>query len=298
MLDLVLAHHLLDLIHSGTHLLFVGDADQLPSVGPGNVLKDMIASKICPVTRLNVIFRQAAESHIITNAHRINRGEAPIFPTAGNSDDFFLFPAETPESAAEWVEDVVCRRIPEKFGFHPRDEIQVLAPMYRGPAGVDALNERLQDRLNPQDKNKPEKTLFNKLFRSGDKVMQVANQYEKDVYNGDIGFLFSIDPVEHTLVVDFDGRTVTYDWNEADQLTLAYAISVHKAQGSEYPAVVLPLVTQHYMMLQRNLIYTAVTRARKLCVLVGQRKALGIALHNNRVSHRHSGLGWRLGSTI
>jgi exodeoxyribonuclease V alpha subunit len=166
--------------------------------------------------------------------------------------------------------------------------------MYRGPAGVNALNARLQARLNPADGRKPEKTLFGQLLRSGDKVMQVLNNYEKEVFNGDIGSLYTIDAVDQSLVVDFESRAVRYEWSEADQLVLAYAISVHKAQGAEFPAVVLPLVTQHYMMLQRNLLYTAVTRARKLCVLVGSRKAIGIAVHNNQVARRYSALDWRL----
>lgn len=293
MLDLSLAYHLLKALQPGTHLLLVGDVDQLPSVGAGDVLRSIIASQIAPVTRLGVIFRQAAGSHIITNAHRINRGEMPLFPP-GAEGDFFLFPAETLEDAARWVEDVVCNRIPNKFGLHPRDEIQVLAPMYRGPAGVTALNASLQAHLNPPDPLQPEKKLFGQVFRPGDKVMQIHNNYDKDVYNGDIGYLYAIDMVEQSLTVDYDGRAVQYDWSEADQLVLAYAISVHKSQGCEFPAVVLPILPQHYLMLQRNLIYTAVTRARRLCVLVGSKRAIGIALRNNQVTQRYSALGWRL----
>jgi exodeoxyribonuclease V alpha subunit len=293
MLDLSLAYHLLKALEPGTHLLLVGDVDQLPSVGAGDVLRDVIASGIAPVTRLGMIFRQAADSQIITNAHRINQGQMPVF-SAGSEGDFFLFSAESAEETANWVEDIVANRIPQKFGLHPRDQIQVLAPMYRGPAGVTALNERLQARLNPPDVLRPEKKLFGQVFRSGDKLMQTQNNYDKDVYNGDIGYLFSIDPVEQTLTMDFEGRAVTYDWSEADQLALAYAVSVHKSQGSEFPAVVIPLIPQHYLMLQRNLLYTAVTRARQLCVLVGSRRAIGIAVHNNQVAHRYSALGWRL----
>jgi exodeoxyribonuclease V alpha subunit len=299
MLDLVLAHHLLRALRPGTHLLLVGDVDQLPSVGAGDVLRDIIASGVVTVTRLNVIFRQAAHSQIITNAHRINQGQMPAFPAAAAGEatpggDFFLFPAEKPEEAADWVEEVVCRRIPQKFGFHPRDEIQVLAPMYRGPAGVTALNQRLQASLNPPSPGRPEKTLFGQLFRPGDKLMQIQNNYDKDVFNGDIGFLFAIDPVDQTLTIDFEGRAVLYDWSEADQLVLAYAVSVHKAQGAEFPVVVLPLVTQHYLMLRRNLLYTAVTRARQLCVLVGSRRAIAIAVGNNQVSRRYTALEIRL----
>ncbi len=292
MLELSLAYSLLKAIQPGTHLLLVGDVDQLPSVGAGDVLRDVIASGIAPVTRLNLIFRQAAGSQIITNAHRINLGQMPLI--SKDSQDFFLFPAETPEEAANWVQEIVCQRIPAKFGLHPVRDIQVLAPMYRGPAGVHALNEALQAALNPPAATKAEKRLFGQLMRQGDKVMQIQNNYDKDVFNGDIGTIARIDLVEQTLRVSFEERQVEYDWSEADQLTLAYAVSVHKAQGSEFPAVVAPLLTSHYLMLQRNLLYTAVTRARKLCVLVGSRKAIGIAVRNNKVAQRFTALDWRL----
>ncbi len=296
MLDIVLAYHLFKALAPGTHLLLVGDVDQLPSVGAGDVLRDIIASGSVPVTRLTRIFRQAAGSYIITNAHRINRGEMPVFPPAGTEPppDFFLFPAETPEEAADWVVDVVANRIPQKFGLHPVRDIQVLAPMYRGGAGVTALNARLQETLNPPAEGRPQKRLFGQLFRPGDKVMQIRNDYDKEVFNGDIGVVAALSPVEHTLTVDFDGRPVVYDWTEADNLVLAYAVSVHKSQGAEFPAVVIPLVTQHYLMLQRNLLYTAVTRAKRLCVLVGSRRAIGIAVGNDKVSRRYSALDWRL----
>jgi exodeoxyribonuclease V alpha subunit len=294
MLDLLLANHLVKALKPGTHLLLVGDVDQLPSVGAGDVLRDVIDSQIAPVTRLTVIFRQASASFIITNAHRINEGQMPVFPGGLDTVDFFLFPAETPEEAAGWVQDLVCNRIPQKFGFHPQRDIQVLAPMYRGAVGVNALNQRLQDSLNPASLMKPEKNLFGVTFRPGDKLMQTQNNYEKEVFNGDIGTLFGIHPVEHTLTVDFEGRGVVYDWNEADQLVLAYAVSVHKAQGSEFPVVVVPLVTQHYLMLQRNLFYTAVTRAKKLCVLVGSKRAIAIAIKNDKVNRRYTALDWRL----
>lgn len=299
MLDLVLANSLLKAIDPGTHLLLVGDVDQLPSVGAGDVLRDIIASDLAAVTRLSAIFRQAAHSHIITNAHRINQGQMPQFPSTRaesgeSSADFFLFPSESPEDAAEWVRDVVCNRIPNKFGFHPRDEIQVLAPMYRGPVGVNALNDILQASLNPPSPGKPEKKLFGQTFRAGDKLMQLQNNYDKDVYNGDIGNLVDIDPINQSLAMDYEGRQVPYDWSEADQLVLAYAVTVHKAQGSEYPAIVIPLVTQHYIMLQRNLFYTAVTRARQLCVLVGSRRAMGIAVRNDKIAQRFTALDWRI----
>jgi exodeoxyribonuclease V alpha subunit len=295
MLDLSLAHHLLKALQPGTHLVLVGDVDQLPSVGAGDVLRDVIQSGISPVTRLSVIFRQAAHSQIITNAHRINRGELPLFSSRDTeAADFFFFPAETPEQAANWLEKVVCERIPHKFGMRPRQDIQVLAPIYRGPAGVTALNERLQSALNPRSTMKAEKQLFGRLFRQGDKLMQVRNNYDKEVYNGDIGTLSDIDKEDQRLIVNFEGRSVVYDWSEADQLVLAYAISVHKSQGSEFPAVVIPLVTQHFLMLQRNLLYTAVTRARRLCVLVGSQRAIAIAVRNDKVAQRYTALDWRL----
>ena len=296
MLDLLLANHLLKAVRAGTHVLFVGDVDQLPPVGAGDVLRDLIASGIAPVTRLTKIFRQAAGSQIITNAHLINQGRFPVF--SQGEGDFFLFPAEDAASAADWVLDLVTARIPQKFGLDPIHEIQVLAPIYRGPAGVLALNARLQEQLNPPSAKKAERSLYGTVFRAGDKVMQTQNNYDKDVYNGDLGFIRSMDLVEHALVVDFDGRAVRYDWSEADQLSLAYAVSVHKAQGSEFPAVVMPVVTQHYLMLQRNMLYTAVTRARSLCVLAGSRKAIGMALRNNKVAARFTALEWRLGGLV
>ncbi|MCH7662767.1 MAG: ATP-dependent RecD-like DNA helicase [Chloroflexi bacterium] len=292
MLDTLLAHNLLKALEPGTHLLLVGDVDQLPSVGAGDVLRDIIASQVVPVTSLSVIFRQAADSQIISNAHLINQGEQPDFPK--DSRDFFLFTAESPEQAADWVEDVVTKRIPSRFGLDPLKDIQVLVPMYRGPAGINAINARLQAALNPPTALTPERTLSGHTFRPGDKVMQLKNDYEKKVFNGDIGFLADISQLDQTLSVKFDDRSVTYEWSEADQLTLAYAISVHKSQGSEFPAIVLPLLTQHYLMLQRNLLYTAVTRAKQLCVLISNRKTLTIALKNNQVAERYSGLKWRL----
>ena len=293
MLDLLLTNNLLKALRPGTHLLLVGDVDQLPSVGAGDVLRDIIASDIAPVTRLTTIFRQAAGSQIITNAHRINQGKVPLF--SKESGDFFLFPAEDAAQAADWVVNVVTERIPQKFGFDAIREIQVLAPVYRGVAGVTLLNERLQEKLNPAASNKSERRLFGVTFRTGDKVMQTRNNYDKEVYNGDIGFICSIDIIEHSLSVDFEGHVVPYDWSEADELTLAYVISVHKAQGSEFPVIVMPVVSQHYMMLQRNLLYTAITRARNLCVLAGNQRAISMAVRNNKVAQRYTALEWRLG---
>ena len=293
MLDLILTHNLLKALRPGTQLLFVGDVDQLPAVGAGDVLRNIIRSGIAPVTRLSIIFRQAAHSQIITNAHLINQGKLPVF--SKDKGDFFLFPAEDAAAAADWVVEVVSERIPQKFGFDAIHEIQVLSPIYRGPAGVTALNERLQEKLNPPEPNKPERKLYGTLFRLGDKVMQTQNNYDKDVYNGDIGFIRSMDIIEQTITVDFDGHAVTYEWSEADQLVLAYVVSVHKAQGSEFPVVVMPVVTQHYTMLQRNLLYTAVTRASKLCVLAGSRRAISMAVRNHKVAQRFTALEWRLG---
>jgi exodeoxyribonuclease V alpha subunit len=293
MLDLLLTNNLLKALRPGTHLLLVGDVDQLPSVGAGDVLRNIISSGIAPVTRLTTIFRQAANSQIITNAHRINQGNLPFFPKDGG--DFFLFPAEDAAGAADWVVKVVTERIPQKFGFDPIREIQVLSPIYRGPAGVMALNERLQAQLNPPVASKAERRLFGVTYRIGDKVMQTRNNYDKEIYNGEIGFIRALDGIEHTLSVDFEGKGVVYDWSEVDELTLAYAVSVHKAQGSEFPVIVMPVVTQHYLMLQRNLLYTAITRARKLCVLAGNQRAVAMAVRNNKVTQRFTALEWRLG---
>jgi exodeoxyribonuclease V alpha subunit len=293
MLDLLLTNHLLKAVRPGTHVLFVGDIDQLPSVGAGDVLRNLIQSGIAPITRLNTIFRQAADSKIITNAHLINQGKYPIF-SQGNGD-FFFFPAEDADKAADWIIEIVTERIPQKFGFDAIHDIQVLAPIYRGAAGVIVLNDRLQEKLNPTAKDKPERRLFGTTFRLGDKVMQTQNNYDKDVYNGDIGFIQAMDLIEQTLIVDFDGRIAVFEWSEADQLTLAYVVSVHKAQGSEFPVIVMPVVTQHYTMLQRNLLYTSITRARNLCVLAGSRKAIGMAVRNNKVANRFTALEWRLG---
>jgi exodeoxyribonuclease V alpha subunit len=293
MLDLLLTNHLLKALHPGTHVLFVGDVDQLPSVGAGDVLGDLIKSEIGSVTRLTKIFRQAAGSQIITNAHRINRGQMPIFSRDGG--DFFLFPAKDAGQAADWVVEVVSGRIPEKFKFDALQDIQVLSPVYRGPAGVTILNERLQKKLNPAAEGKAERRLFGTTYRVGDKVMQTRNNYDKDIYNGDIGYIRQIERVNQWISVDFEGCEIVYDWSEVDELVLAYAVSVHKAQGSEFPVVVMPVVAQHYMMLQRNLLYTAVTRASKLCVLTGERRAIQIAVRNNKVAHRFTALDWRLG---
>ncbi|HXF63001.1 MAG TPA: AAA family ATPase [Caldilineaceae bacterium] len=313
MLDLVLTNHLLKAIPPGMHLLLVGDVDQLPSVGAGNVLKDIIAAiealqqqagaspargsrphpaRQMTVIRLQTIFRQAADSYIITNAHRINHGEMPIIAN-NQSCDFFLFRTEDPERAASLCVELVQTRIPRRFAIPPAD-IQVLSPMHRGVAGVAALNEAIQAAVNPPDPKKPQRQVGSRIYRVGDRVMQIRNNYDKDVYNGDTGTISEIDLEMQKLTVMMEGRAVTYDFLELDELTHAFAISVHKSQGSEFPAVVIPLLTSHYMMLQRNLLYTAVTRARRLVVLVGQPKAIAMAVRNNKVTARYTGLRERL----
>lgn len=291
MLDLLLANNLLKAITADAHLLLVGDVDQLPSVGAGDVLRDLIASEVAAVVRLTQIFRQAADSLIIQNAHRINQGQTILTPD--NAKDFFLFVKEDPEELADLIVDIVQRRIPAKFGFDPFDEVQVLSPMYQGAAGVANLNTRLQEGLNPAG-HKAERRIGGRVFRVGDKVMQTINNYDKAVFNGDIGRITALDTVQQTVTVQVDGQPVVYDFLELDELVHAYAISVHKSQGSEYPCVVIPVVTQHYLMLQRNLLYTAVTRAKKVVILAGTRKAVSIAVRNNKVSERYTALDWRL----
>lgn len=292
MLDVILTNNLLKAVDPASHLLLVGDIDQLPSVGAGNVLRDLIASGRIPVIRLQTIFRQAAGSHIITNAHRINKGEMPLFDKA--AEDFFLFPEDEAEAAADRVVEVVQTRIPRRFGLDPLTDIQVLSPMHRGASGVGNLNLRLQAALNPPAPSKPERQLAGRLMRVGDRVMQIRNNYQKETFNGDIGRVAHLDVETQTLTVDFDSRPVIYEWSEADELVHAFAVSVHKAQGSEFAAVVLPVLTAHYLLLQRNLLYTAITRARKLCVVVGMKRALGMAVRNAQVAKRWTGLATRL----
>lgn len=296
MLDLLLTNHLLKAVDSAAHVLFVGDVDQLPSVGAGDVLRDIIASERVALVKLTKIFRQAANSGIVVNAHRINRGE---FPILNEFEDFYYFSKADPVEAAALLVDIVKHRIPRNFGLDALDDVQVMAPMYRGACGVSNLNEILQEALNPPSPRKQEKRVGGRIFRVGDKVMQTRNNYDKDVYNGDIGRVAGIDSRDQTMTVRTDegsgeSRLVRYDWTELDELEHAFAISVHKSQGSEYTAVVLPILTQHYLLLQRNLLYTAVTRARKLVVLVGTRKAIWIAIKSHKVAERHSGLSVRL----
>jgi exodeoxyribonuclease V alpha subunit len=291
MLDLSLANSLFKAIPHDSHVLLVGDVDQLPSVGAGDILRDLIASGVTAVVRLELIFRQAADSLIVRNAHRINQGKMPETPK--NAKDFFLFVKQDPGEASELLIDIIARRIPLKFNLDPMDDVQVLAPMYNGILGVNQLNLTLQSTLNPPGK-KAERRIGGRVFRVGDKVMQTVNNYDKNVYNGDIGRIMAMDIVQQTITVNIDGAPVVYDFLETDELVHAFAISVHKSQGAEYPCIVMPLATQHYLMLQRNLLYTAVTRAKKLVILVGTRKALSIAIKNNKVAERHTALDYRL----
>jgi exodeoxyribonuclease V alpha subunit len=275
MVDVPLMHSLLKAVPPRAALLLVGDVDQLPSVGPGQVLADVIASGVVPVVRLTEVFRQAARSRIVANAHRINRGQLPDL-TRDPLGDFHFVACAGPEGSVPKLLEIVAKRIPARYGLDPVRDVQVLCPMNRGGLGARALNLELQRLLNPPGEVRVER--FGWVFGPGDKVMQVENDHERQVHNGDLGLVRRVDPDEGEVVVDFEGREVVYDFGELDALVLAYATTVHKSQGSEYPAVVLPLTTQHYPMLQRNLVYTGVTRGKRLVVVVGQRKALALAV--------------------
>jgi exodeoxyribonuclease V alpha subunit len=288
MVDVPLMRALLRALPDKAALLLVGDVDQLPSVGPGQVLADIITSDAIPVVRLTEVFRQAAESQIIVNAHRINQGLMPNL-VSGEGGDFYFVNATEAEDGVRKLLAIVRERIPKSFGFDPIRDIQVLCPMNRGGLGARSLNIELQNVLNPPSDTRIER--FGWTFCPGDKVMQVENNYDKEVYNGDLGVVSHIDLEEGELHADFDGRHVTYGFGELDELVLAYATTIHKSQGSEYPAVVIPLTTQHYPMLQRNLVYTGVTRGKRLVVLIGQRKALAIAVKGARTRRRWSKLG-------
>lgn len=285
MVDVQLMHHLLRALPPRTRLILVGDVDQLPSVGPGNVLLDIIAAGAVPVVWLKTVFRQAAESGIIANAHRINRGLPPEF----NTRDFFFVERKEPAAALDTIVELVTRRIPGRFGLDPKREIQVLAPMHRGDAGVANLNTALKEALNPGVDPLPRCA-----FGLGDKVMQLANNYELDVYNGDVGIVKTVDTDLQEAEVQFDDRVVLYGFDQLDELGPAYASTIHKAQGSEYPAVVMPVLTQHYLMLQRNILYTAITRASRLVILVGDPRGVDMAVRNTRVVQRNTRLAERL----
>jgi exodeoxyribonuclease V alpha subunit len=289
MVDVMLMHSVLKAVPLQTSLILVGDVDQLPSVGPGNVLCDLMDCGLVPVVRLTEVFRQAAGSQIIMMAHRIRRGLLPETARMVESD-FHFIEREEPEQIVATLEEVVQNRIPRKFLLNPVRDIQVLCPMNRGSLGVRELNQRLQRLLNPARPGEPGVEKYGWRFQIRDKVIQTENNYEKEVFNGDIGNIEGIDPIEHEVLIRFDNRLVKYDFSELDEVSLAYAITIHKAQGSEFPAVVMPLATQHYVLLQRNLVYTGITRGKKLVILIGQKKALGIAVRNDRTKRRYSGL--------
>ena len=299
MLDIPLAHHLLRAIPLTASLVFVGDVDQLPSVGPGNFLRDLIDSACVPVIRLTEIFRQAKNSFIITNAHLVNEGRMPVFDSPQESD-FFFIAEEDPEKVLATIKTLCSERVPKKFGFDPMRDVQVLTPMHKGLCGSENLNRELQATLNASG---PNVQRFGRTYRVGDRVMQVRNNYDKDVFNGDLGRVKRIDLVEQQVIVEIDElgakdstREIPYEFTDMDELLPAYAISVHKSQGNEYPCVIVPLLTQHFVLLQRNLLYTAITRGKKLVILVGSKKALTIAVRNNKTAARYSRLRERLRS--
>jgi len=295
MLDVLLANTLVKAVAPGTHLLFVGDVDQLPSVGAGEVLRDLLGAGTIPSVRLTHIFRQAQQSGVVTNAHRINAGQMPV--TQG-VDDFFLFAEGDTERVADLVVDIVANRLPRKFGLDPRRDVQVLCPMHRGPAGAGALNEKLQEALTPAQPGLPERRYGGRVYRPGDKVTQIRNNYEKGVagvFNGSVGVVtgLSLEDQELRVFMD-DEEDVAYSFDELDELTHAYAVSIHRSQGSEYPCVVVPLTNSAWLMLQRNLLYTAVTRAKRLVVLVGSKRALAKAVRTEGAARRYTALAERL----
>jgi exodeoxyribonuclease V alpha subunit len=284
MVDVPLMNALLRAVPERSALLLVGDVDQLPSVGPGQVLADIIGSGRLPIARLTEVFRQAAESRIIVNAHRINRGEMPETPRAGENSDFFMVEIATPEEGVPKIVEMIRDRIPRRFGLDPIKDVQVLCPMIRGDLGARNLNLELQAVLNPNPPTSVER--FGWKFAPGDRIMETVNDYDRDVFNGDLGTVARIDEEEGALIASFDGREVSYPFGELDTLVPAYATTIHKSQGSEYPAVIIPVVTQHYAMLARNLLYTGVTRGKRLVVLVGQKRAVAIAVRGGQTRRR------------
>ena len=289
MIDILLMNNLLKAVPDGMRLILVGDIDQLPSVGAGNVLRDIIDSGAVPVIRLTRIFRQAQTSRIVMSAHAVNAGRLPDLSN-GRDTDFFFLREEDPEKVAESIVDLVGRRLPGAYGIGA-DSIQVLTPMQRGVVGAASLNIALQQSLNG---NGDSLSRGGYTFRKGDRVMQLRNDYDKEVFNGDLGYITEVNLEDRVLKVDFDGRETAYDSTELDELSLAYATTIHKAQGSEYPVVVIPVMMNHFVMLQRNLIYTGITRAKKVCVLIGQLKALSYAVRNLTVQKRNTRLKERL----
>lgn len=290
MVDVLLMYALLRALPKSSALVMVGDVDQLPSVGPGNALRDLIDSDVVPVVRLTEVFRQAATSKIIASAHLIRQGKMPELRSAESGSDFYFIERDTPEEIAATLVKLVQERIPKGHGLDPIRDIQALCPMNRGSIGARELNTVLQTALNPARQGEPVAERFGWRFRVRDKVIQTVNDYKKDVFNGDIGTIEKIDPVEQEVFVRYDDRLVTYDYGELDEVSLAYTVTIHKSQGSEFPAVVIPVAMQHYMLLQRNLIYTGFTRAKRLLVVIGQKKALGLAVRNDQARKRYSGL--------
>lgn len=290
MIDILLMNSLLKAVLPGTFLILIGDVDQLPSVGPGNLLRDIIDSETIPVVRLTKIFRQDRRSLIIVNAHRVNEGKYPIIK-GERERDFYFIEEEDPVVAAQKIINLCTVRLPVKYKIDPVDDIQILSPMYKGEVGADNLNYRLREALNLKGK---QIKYGNHSFKVNDKVMQIKNNYDKDIFNGDIGRIENIDTEEHILEVNFYGRKVNYDFSELNELVLAYAITVHKSQGSEYRIVIIPVMTQHYLLLQRNLLYTGITRAKDMVILIGTKKALWIAIKNNKTFHRNTSLKQRL----
>ena len=290
MIDVILMNQLLKAILPGTFLVLIGDVDQLPSVGPGNVLKDIIESGVIPVVRLTTIFRQESRSLIIVNSHRINEGKYPILK-GEKERDFYFLEEEIPQAAVRKIINLCTTRLPSKYKIDPVVDIQVLTPMYKGEVGADNLNYQLREALNPKG---TQIKYRDNIFRVNDKIMQIKNNYDKEVFNGDIGTINKINLEESTLEVSFYERKVSYDFAELNELVLAYAITVHKSQGSEYKIVIIPVTTQHYLLLQRNLLYTGITRAKDMVILIGTKKALWIAIKNNKTFHRNTLLQERL----
>ena len=283
MIDLQLCNSLMEAIPLHASIVFVGDIDQLPSVGPGKVLNDIIESKIAAVSYLNQIFRQSSQSNIITFSHSINNGEVPNFDQIGDSSDCFFIEADEPEKAVNLINKLVSESIPRRFNFNPINDIQILSPMKKGLLGTNHLNQTLQELLN---KSSDQIERFGKIFRLNDRVLQTENDYDKDVFNGDLGYIKKIDKINETIDVLYDDKVVNYDFKELDMLIHSYAITIHKSQGSEYPVVIIPIHTQHYVMLKRTLFYTALTRARKLAVIVGSVKAMRLAVKQTDTSFR------------
>ena len=289
MVDITLMHYLLGAIHPQCTLVLVGDADQLPSVGPGNVLGDLIASGKVPCVRLQTVFRQASQSLIVQNAHMVNQGMLPVKEPEGSLSDFYFIEKEEPEDALRLIKEMISRRIPERFHFDPVEDVQVLSPMHKGTIGTHNLNRELQVILNPHGLQ-----IKGDRFRVGDRVMQTRNNYDKEVFNGDVGRIVSYDTEWNECVVRFEGRDVSYHYSELDEMILAYAVTVHKSQGSEYRAVIIPLSTQHYVMLRRNLLYTAMTRGKELVIVLGSQKALQMAVENQIVEPRYTALAQKI----